>query len=509
MTRSALRRPTNERPRWSRAGAALACACVVAAGVGVHRLAKRPSASLAESRGSSQARTARPVAGEASVPESAPEAESDDPVLITAEPSGSTVVMGVVVERDGTPAAGATVVIDTVPGRGVIADDAGRFRFERLLSRDYQVVATKEDRLSEPTPARGQEGGDVRVVLAPAAQLTVSVVDAVDAQPVPHAVVRAEAPYELRGETDSLGRSVLRPLGRGEYRVSVRASGYATAIRQISVRGSNRPLSLVIRLEPGIDLSGQVVDSEGAGVSEARVTLMDGRRGVAGGVVLDSAWSEADGTFRFTAPPSAKIFVTAHHFHFAPARSDLVTVAEGASARVRVVMKAGAELDGSVVDRHGSPIASARVTVESDAGELFTRRECLSDSTGRFLLTGLPTGRVIASAAIDSASSRRYSLPLLPGVRKQLEIMLDREGTISGRVVSAGGGPVAGAVVNVRSRTDEASRSDRKIPSSPTRMAISPSGRSIRAAIASSPLAPLQVSRLALPSSRRTRTTFQ
>jgi hypothetical protein len=87
---------------------------------------------------------------------------------------------------------------------------------------------------------------------------------------------------------------------------------------------------LVIRLQPGIDLSGQVVDSEGAGVSEARVTLMDGRRGVAGGVVLDSAWSEADGTFLFSAQPSAKLFVTAHHFHFAPARSGLVTVAEGA-----------------------------------------------------------------------------------------------------------------------------------------------------------------------------------
>jgi hypothetical protein len=178
------------------------------------------------------------------------------------------------------------------------------------------------------------------------------------------------------------------------------------------------------------------------------------------GVALDSVWSSADGTFRFLASPSMRVFVTAHHADFAPASSDIVTTpADGAASVLLLVMKDGTALDGEVVDRAGRPVVSAQVRLRLEGGGPFTNRASLTGPDGRFSFTGLTAASATISAATESATSRDYVLALHIGQRQSLRIELDREGTISGSVVTARGVAAAGAIVRAQPLSTATDRS--------------------------------------------------
>ncbi len=142
-------------------------------------------------------------------------------------------------------------------------------------------------------------------------------------------------------------------------------------------------------------ISGRVVDEGGRGVAGARVEGRLAWRGN-GGEPIWTARTAADGTFRFSAVSTAPMLLTVRAAGFVASRAD-VSPREGT---VRVVLRRGGVLIGSVVDETDGPVAGAIVAAGGSAAE--------TDREGRFRLEWVRPGEVslVAFAPGDRIGSR-------------------------------------------------------------------------------------------------------
>src|SRR5262249_47248533 len=78
--------------------------------------------------------------------------------------------------------------------------------------------------------------------------------------------------------------------------------------------------------------------------------------------VAPEPWVTNDtGVFRATPVPPGRVRALVRHPSFVEASSEMVTLAPGGSASVRVVMETGGTLEGIVLDDGGLPVAGARI----------------------------------------------------------------------------------------------------------------------------------------------------
>lgn len=108
------------------------------------------------------------------------------------------------------------------------------------------------------------------------------------------------------------------------------------------------------------------------------------------------------------------------------------------------------ELFGRVVDESGQPASGARVLLSHSLGSATTE----TDTTGAFSFRAFEAGpaslRAQARTPEGTASSQSVALPVAESVPLEpVELQLTRSRKIQGRVVSAGGVPVAGALVDL------------------------------------------------------------
>jgi hypothetical protein len=235
----------------------------------------------------------------------------------------------------------------------------------------------------------------------------------------------------------------------------VRARGYASALRvgERVQRGERRNLG-VIRLEPGLALSGVVVDAAGAPVSDARVQL----RGPSLSGLVNRALSECsadrDGNFVFEDAPAMQLRVEARAAGHGARAVDPV---HPPSADVRIVLAAEQFLRARVVDRKsGAGVPDARVELAA----LDPQAPAASGSTdaqGRLTLGGLganawaikiqaPGYRVRSEARIEvTADERSFELEAWPCLRGRVRVAsgaLPAEVAVRARATDSGGAPM-------------------------------------------------------------------
>lgn len=182
--------------------------------------------------------------------------------------------------------------------------------------------------------------------------------------------------------------------------------------------------------------SGQVVDEVGRAVSGARVELQLAPR-LAEGAMLWKTVTTADGTFRFGAVPMAPISVTVRASSFVVSRAD---VSLGA-APIRVVLRHGGGVFGTVIDDTGKPVAGAIVVSGTNAAE--TSRE------GRFRLEVRAGSASVLAIGPDGRIGRREGI----AIRADEDVDLDRlrvlpSACFSGSIIDdSSRQPVASALV--------------------------------------------------------------
>jgi uncharacterized GH25 family protein len=427
------------------------------------RTASAPAASVATPGRSED------VAGDQARPRGRePEPGTPARAMIGDDPAGTLRLEGQVVDVDGHGVAGATVIITATPPRTLITEADGSFAFDRLIGRQYTLIARAARAVAGPITTRLTDRSEpVVLALRPAGMLTVVVVDR-DGKSINGAIVELRGVDEQRAVVKGEA-AVFSPVVPGSYQLVAWAEHMAHTFQRIQIGAGDASARMV--LASGAPVTGRVIDDRGDGVGDAQVRWSgasdwiqqaDDRR--------DGTVTAADGSFRFDVMPAGSFRFIASHPERAPGISPLVTL-DGTTQRdgVVIALAVGAVVRGRVVDAQHRPVGSARIRI-SDAASLAAMpleapRQTYSDALGAFELRGLPRARLAAVARNELGASRAVAVDTTAGDVAGLTLTLDVTGTIAGMVVDPQGQPVEGAQVTAERELGDSGRTPAGRPS--------------------------------------------
>ncbi|MFJ9082225.1 MFS transporter [Streptomyces sp. NPDC102384] len=240
-------------------------------------------------------------AADSPVPAPAAAAAQTAPVPAQPEPVDATSgIKGHARERDGSPLVGAVVTLIDLRGgqlgRTTTGSD-GAYLLAAPAGGTYVLIGSAGSRQPQATTLTVGEGFlDFDLMLAGAAGLTGTVVQAAGELPVPGALVIAT---DVRGEViasgaaDATGNFAFGDLAPGSYTLAVSAEGHRpTALAvEVATGAANR---CEVRLVPGARVHGVVRGASGDPLNDARVTLLD-----AAGNTVGTAVTGIDGAYAF------------------------------------------------------------------------------------------------------------------------------------------------------------------------------------------------------------------
>ncbi|NVB76910.1 MAG: hypothetical protein HOV81_00815 [Kofleriaceae bacterium] len=365
------------------------------------------------------------------------------------DPEGPLRLEGQVVDADGHGVGGAEVSLNSVPPRTAKTEDDGTFAFDKLVGREYALVARTADDVGGPIQYKLTESSDPIVIrLAAGATLVVTVSD--DAgKPIEGADVKLASMTERVTKTSADGVAKIKPVTSGWASVQASAAGYAPNNAFTQLGGAGSTGNLKVTLHKGFAVTGRVIDEGGKPIEKAHITTSD-VLGIPGGI--DPVVTDSKGQFSIPAlAPGSHILVATDEEH-APARSAPVSVGERPVTGVEITMRAGGVLAGSVVDDTGKPVPYATVRVGGSGMQdryVIQSRQATTDKLGAFELKGLSRAKLSVRAEGDAAASAIATVDLTTELaKKDLKLVLDVKGTIAGNVVDESGQPVAEVQVN-------------------------------------------------------------
>ncbi|HEY6146535.1 MAG TPA: carboxypeptidase regulatory-like domain-containing protein, partial [Thermoanaerobaculia bacterium] len=239
----------------------------------------------------------------------------------------------------------------------------------------------------------------------------------------------------------------------GRFRVALDKPGVAVALRVLpaglpSIRlggpyDSAEDSSLEdLHVASAELLTGRVVDDQGKPVAGASVTAVasDPYSDVDSQAIAD-AKSGPDGAFSIPTAPAAPRAVLVRVAGYVPATQ----VQLDAKPDLRVIVKRGGVIQGTVVDASGKPAAGAIVVSDDLAVQ--------TDAAGTYRLVGVDTGlRAVEALWKDDFAARKDAVRVQRGAEAAVPLKLVRAATIAGTVVDeTTRKPVAGVRVGASS----------------------------------------------------------
>lgn len=405
---------------------------------------------------------------------------------------------GVVLDAEGDPLAGARVVVhrdearaypipdlDHPPQPEEVAetrtDDAGRFTFSAQPGRPYDLfVSHAAGRHGAAIVSNRYAGERVVVQLEPPAVLKGRVVRELDGSGVAGVTLRGLTDDNgfhtvLEGTTQDDGSFLFENLPACQFGLQVDPIDESPLpwIRVDLVGGETT--TLVIPVQPGLFVSGQVTDAEtGAPVEGATVGL--------GWRFRRPTQTDADGRYAIRGFSSAghyEVHVRAPGYAEA---SRLPPFASKHKATIDLSLVRERRLTGRVLDSDGAPVVEAYVAA---IGRLRTDQnvpnvDCRStrtDADGRYEVRGLRPGLahslVVRSPGLGSVA---YDIP---AERTHVaDILLQRGTLVRGTVVDASGRPLASASVSLNGTNADVARffPERAVASPTDRPQAGPAG---------------------------------
>ncbi|HEX5060756.1 MAG TPA: carboxypeptidase regulatory-like domain-containing protein [Kofleriaceae bacterium] len=398
--------------------------------------------------------------GKIELPKSTPAKTDDTPApqgmaprwSLDVDPEGPLRLEGQVVDEDGHGVGGAEVWLGSVPPRSAKSEDDGTFAFDKLVGREYGLTATAGERVGGPVQYKLTESSDPVVIrLTKSAKVVVTVL-ADDSKPIEGADVRLAAMGERTAKTAADGTATLSPVAPGWVAVQATANGYAPGNGFTQVGSAGAVGTIKVTLHKGVPVTGRVVDEAGAPIAKAHMSTAGiwDLPSATGCATCNQVVTDTNGEFTFPALGAGTHVLVATDGEHAPARSAPVTVADQPVKNVKITMKAGGTLAGTVVDDQQKPVPFATVRVGGDGQQMWMvdARQATSDRTGHFELKGLARAKLKARAESDIAASAIATLDLTSTPKAELKLVLDVKGTIAGVVVNETNEPVAEVQVN-------------------------------------------------------------
>ncbi len=379
-------------------------------------------------------------------------------VLMDDDPEGNMRLEGLVLDANGQPVGGATVMVSSTPRRTTKSEKDGSFFFDKLMAKRYRLVAKAKQGVAGPVTARLNEKSDpVTLRLRPSAKIEVTVVTGLDKK-VSGATVELRGLFTEQQQTDSDGIATFEAVPSGRYQLVASASGYAKSFNRVWLGSGAGLHRRRVALVQGAPVSGVVMSKDGGPVKGAIVTYRAASRwGRGANARLDGVTTDNDGKFTFKAMPPGSFRFVARHNSFAPGDSDLI-VLDGATARdnVKISVDQGGLISGTVVDAGGEPVAWARVRVgRVGRGRWGRTRQASTDENGKFEISGLNRKPSQVIAVHDTANSEMVEIDLeKQQSHKNMTLALKVDGVIAGTVVDTQGEPIEGAQVTVFPQTE-------------------------------------------------------
>jgi len=427
----------------------------------------------------------------------------DPPAVVTL--TAGVRVDGVVLDREQRPVAGAPVWSYVPRGRGGMAgmrpsaeslgrpilawgvsDARGRFTLPPLPAGFVRLRATRPGwPAAEHGPAESAAGSQVQVTLTfnPGTTLAVQV-QSPDTAPLAGAAVDVFArdvgerpfvtrpsPRQLRFQepagaavSDTEGKATVPALPAGKAWVLLRLPGYVPRVLEAEIPAAGLDLGPQV-LQPGIEVSGRVVDEAGKGLADAEIQVgtMAGMGGDDGGR------SGADG--RFTISDQARegeLYLMARLKGFTMVAPEEVALPPDGEVVLR--LRKARVLTGKLVDaetqvavKDGGVVAMKSIerSTSGGTGIMYSTQSTAnarSDEQGEFRLEGLEPGEysLMVRALGYQATTQQVQLPA-DGELQPLTIAIKKGIEIRGRVVDASGQPLPGVQVNAQAGDTEIS----------------------------------------------------
>ncbi len=329
-------------------------------------------------------------------------------------------------------------------------DAQGHFSFEGLRPGRYEVDATHSglDATGQAVLQPGVDASELLLELGTGVRVTGTVRDSAG-RPIAEADVSAwflSAEYRSKGKktrTAPDGTYELGPLEPGKYRFQAEAPRYVSPESQEKQVKGNLTLDFV--LEDAVMVEGRVVGDNGEPLEGVTLMLRNPANEETDEVDSQVA-SKTDGTFVLEAPKPGSYQLLAVHGDFTPATQPVPAPSSG----IQVVLSAGAQVVGDVVDETGAPAPEAEVSLvpEQDA-ESWKEKQTIPNKQGHFTLKGVAAGKYVISAEVGMLRTSR-PVEVRGTGSVQVRLQLPSGLTLAGVVVDGTGKPVPEARVIAR-----------------------------------------------------------
>jgi uncharacterized GH25 family protein len=383
--------------------------------------------------------------GSAAAPEERPKGMAPTWVADT-DPEGPLRLEGQVMDEHGDGVGKAIVAISSVPPRTATTEDDGTFAFDKVVGREYTISARAGDLVGGPLPYHLTATSDPAVLrMIAGATVSVTVLDDAGAA-VPNATVSLVSVTAPSSKTGPDGLAKVKPVQPGWATIKVVADGFASASSVLQVGSTG--VETKVTLHKGYSLSGRVVDEAGKPIAGVHVIPSNVFNIPC---ACDPSTTDAKGAFTFSAlTPGTHILVATDETH-AQAHSTPITLEDKAVSGIEIVMQAGAELGGTVVDSAGKPVAFSTVRIGAETKQMWegAARQTTTNQAGAFELRGVARTKLKLRAESDASASSIVAVDMTTElVKKDIKLVLDVNGAIAGSVVDETGQPVAEVSVN-------------------------------------------------------------
>ena len=411
-----------------------------------------------------QARAAEGVAG----PLTARLTAESEPVVLRLKPAGAVEVT-VIDAAEKSPIAAANVELRGLDMQSASTDGDGKARVTPVVPGRYRLVASAPGYAKQHSSLRvsAQSGAaaSARLALRRGAPVSGKVVGP-DGKPVANAKVLYAGASEWAQQadprhdavrTDTDGTFRFDALPAGSFRFTARHKDFAPGSSELTtLDGSTEVEEIEIVMAPAAVIRGKVVSKEGEGMDSARVRVavkMDGffrQR-------PRQAFTDENGAFEIGGLPRKELELVAMHDIGSSELASVDMTQPPHERELTLTLELTDAIAGIVIDTEGEPVEGVQVSAVPDwrrmgridrgSWRLRGFSSELTDAGGRFTIRGLSTGPYTLRASPPGSagggwrnSFRREPVPAETG-DTNVEIILEADGAIEGKVAFADGDP--------------------------------------------------------------------